>query len=850
MNFFKSIRENYGQESVKQVRDLEKFGRKIARHRNHLVFTLRCKELSITPRSLKLKCPIKTNRAREIVDKAQQQLLRERIRVINNKISGYKQQKSHLESELNSRFTGDLACQLTDHVTRKSESEFRKTKWRHQQKLERLQDNTAQKIRRNTADNVELGGEQLKKWAVNLSKYKTSKPQESLLAKGLNFSPSPTKIPYDEYIIATEKACRKLNNNEATVLRSEMAGLLRNVKPPKSNITKDERKAIQELKKEESILILPADKGKATVIIDASEYEDKINEMLSDERTYEKLPTDPTQRYKRELVAILSRLKNEEKINKSQYDLLYPTAENVPRIYGTPKIHKPGNKVRPIVDYTGTIGYQTSRALADILSPLVGGTEHHVLNSKHLAEGLAEVMIEEGEIFNSHDVVSLFTNTPIDQSLDVIRTRLKNDKDLNKRTLLSVDDIIELLRFVLTTTYFLFRGNIYKQRFGAAMGSPVSPVVANLYMEFLEQQAIATAPILCKPRLWKRYVDDILEIVNEDQVDNLTAHLNQTDPTDSIKFTYEKESNNSIPFLDTLIVRKPDGSVKLLVYRKATHTDQYLNFGSHHPIHHKLGVVRTLLDRMNNVVTEESDKQLEEEKIKSALSRCGYPNWAFKQVKDKMDNKQVKITTKKKDNAKKSRGYVAIPYVEGLSEPATRIFRKHDIATVMSPHTTLRKLLVHPKDKRDPLSTTGCVYEVPCINCNKSYIGETARRLDTRLKEHKKETEKLELSKRNFTRTTRKQSESEQSKSAIADHAVQRNHVINWQDAKVLDKECDRDVRHIKEAIWIRRRAPSTMNRDEGAHFLSHVFDPLLTTDTPTSGDHRRSRRLDLPPSF
>ena len=105
------------------------------------------------------------------------------------------------------------------------------------------------------------------------------------------------------------------------------------------------------------MLILPADKGKATVVIDVSEYEEKINEMLSDERTYEKLTSDPNQRYKRELVAILSRLKKEKKIDKAQYDLLYPTAENILRIYGTPKIHKPGNKVRPIVDYTGIIGY-------------------------------------------------------------------------------------------------------------------------------------------------------------------------------------------------------------------------------------------------------------------------------------------------------------------------------------------------------------------------------------------------------------------------------------------------------------------------------------------------------------
>ena len=70
------------------------------------------------------------------------------------------------------------------------------------------------------------------------------------------------------------------------VLRSEMAGVLRNSKPPKSNITREERKALQDLKKEESILILPADKGKATVLMEVSDYEEKLTEMLSDEKTY------------------------------------------------------------------------------------------------------------------------------------------------------------------------------------------------------------------------------------------------------------------------------------------------------------------------------------------------------------------------------------------------------------------------------------------------------------------------------------------------------------------------------------------------------------------------------------
>ena len=98
--------------------------------------------------------------------------------------------------------------------------------------------------------------------------------------------------------------------------------------------------------------------------------------------------------------------------------------------------------------------------------------------------------------------------------------------------------------------------------------SPVSPIVANLFMEFLEQQAIASAPFACKPRLWKRYVDDILEIIKRGSVQQLTDHLNIVDDTGSIKFTHEEESDGSIPFLDTLVVRKDDGSLNVLVYRK------------------------------------------------------------------------------------------------------------------------------------------------------------------------------------------------------------------------------------------------------------------------------------------
>ena len=115
-------------------------------------------------------------------------------------------------------------------------------------------------------------------------------------------------------------------------------------------------------------------------------------------------------------------------------------------------------------------------------------------------------------------------------------------------------------------------------------------------------------------------------------------HINQIDTSGSIKFTYEKESEGRIPFLDTYIVKREDGTVKLLVYRKPTHTDQYLNYNSHHPLHQKLGVIRTLLDRKEHIVTEEADRKEEEQHVVEALTFCGYPTWTFDKVKTQKEN--------------------------------------------------------------------------------------------------------------------------------------------------------------------------------------------------------------------
>ena len=111
-------------------------------------------------------------------------------------------------------------------------------------------------------------------------------------------------------------------------------------------------------------------------------------------------------------------------------------------------------------------------------------------NSKHFVEVMSDLRVEEDEMLVSFDVSSLFTNVPIDEAVQVIHDRLRRDETLVDRTTLSPDRVAELLETCLKSTYFCYGGEFYEQREGAAMGSPISAVVANLYMEFFEELAL------------------------------------------------------------------------------------------------------------------------------------------------------------------------------------------------------------------------------------------------------------------------------------------------------------------------------------------------------------------------
>ena len=147
------------------------------------------------------------------------------------------------------------------------------------------------------------------------------------------------------------------------------------------------------------------------------------------------------------------------------------------------------------------------------------------------------------------------------------------------------------------------------------MGSPVSPIVANLFMEWFEEHAIQT--YTRELRLWKRYVDDTIVAMQEVLLDNFTGHINSID--ENIKFTREDEVERTIPMLDAKTTRENDGSLSFTVYRKPTHTDHYLQFSSHQPLQHKLGVIRTLKHRCDTICSTEEAKLQEIQHLQKVL---------------------------------------------------------------------------------------------------------------------------------------------------------------------------------------------------------------------------------------
>lgn len=258
----------------------------------------------------------------------------------------------------------------------------------------------------------------------------------------------------------------------------------------------------------------------------------------------------------------------------------------------------------------------------------------------------------------------------MDLAPDVVYKKLQNDDNLSNRTDLSVENIIKLLEFILNHSFFVYKQQYYKQIFGCAMGSPVSAIIANLVIQFVEEKAIETAPI--PPKWWYRFVDDSHPCLRKHDAHSFLTHLNSINP--HINFTMEMAKDGCLPFLDTL-AKRDDDKITVEVYRKPTHTDKYLDFSSCHPAQHKRSVVKTLMDRAEKIPSTLLGKTNETKYVQAVLKENVY-NMRFQNSCRQITNNEIRTETRQNNTGE---FFTTLPYIQGVSEKLSRILRNEGL---------------------------------------------------------------------------------------------------------------------------------------------------------------------------
>jgi hypothetical protein len=464
---------------------------------------------------------------------------------------------------------------------------------------------------------------------------------------------------------------------------------------------------------------------------------------------------------------------------------------------------------------------------------------------------IKDLTVEEDEILVSYDVTALYPSVPQDEAIEIFHQAMINDEELERKTSVSAENIITLFKICVHTTYFAFNRKLYQQINGLAIGASTSGFAAELFMEKLEQKALNT--FIQPPSFWRRFVDDTFAKLKMMYVDMFLDHLNNQHPR--IKFTTEIQNRNRLAFLDALVHVLQDKTTKATIWRKATHTDQYLDFASNHHIKQKIGIINTFEHRINTLITEEGDKKAERTHVRKALKRCGHPTWTLHRKK----------TTKPKEDKIERRGKVVIPYIKGTAEKIARIFKRYDIETIHRPTNKLKNILCNKmKDKVEMLDKTGAIYynkckKKKCIEKEKKkndYVGETDRVWRGRQYEHKvidhktanraasidhpAEEKRPERSSRRTTRSTSKQHDyktmhegSDQQLSEgsteFSAHLATEKHEKKDIESTILCTDDDWFQRGVKEAIAIRKIRP-TLNQDDGRYHLSGMWTNLIRT--------------------
>ena len=389
---------------------------------------------------------------------------------------------------------------------------------------------------------------------------------------------------------------------------------------------------LSKLAKRKDIRICSYDKGNGLAIVNTEDYNSKMYDILNDNSKFVMVPAEdditkhPTvteeSRVYRYLCKYVKRY-----VSDNTYKYIMPSGSEPGRMYGTVKVHKVNKPMRPIISTIGSVSYNLAKYLDSIIKKQIDDT-YMLKSTQHLINNINEHrnLFNDKNILVSFDVVSLFTNIPVDETIQMAADLVYRENSSNKPKY-GKDVFIKLCKFA-TQGHFLFDNKIFKQVDGVSMGSPLAPTLANLFLSEMERNWHNEE---CSPIYYYRYVDDCICIFDDiSKVECFKQFLNQQHP--NLEFTSEVGGKN-ISFLDVNI--NMTNTVETSVFRKDTYTGLLLNFEANCPKQWQSGLVLGMINRAYIISSTWNIFHDEIQKILHIFKSNGYPeNFVLNLIKD------------------------------------------------------------------------------------------------------------------------------------------------------------------------------------------------------------------------
>ena len=449
------------------------------------------------------------------------------------------------------------------------------------------------------------------------------------------------------------------------------------------------------------------------------------------------------------------------------------------------KVHKIEPISHPaimIVSQMNDPTYFMSKILTEILNPLDELADSFIKSSVHLKDHLMMLTIDPDCFLGSCDATNLFPRIPVKQTLGITYDLLKKDKTLRERTKWTPRQIVNLMEICLDTHFKSYNGTIYTQTDGTPIGKSISGPMAGIYLRWFEYTFIRNSKFSSQILLWRRMRDDVLIVwkkcTNFD-LNDLKQYLNSIEERVHAQWTMELEEERKLPFTDILITRL-DNKLITKVYRKATHTNKYINWRSCNAKEILIGTMKTLIFRAHKLCDLQEDLQDELLFLKDTFISNDFPP----RVVDRI------FSTYKPGEKQKMESFdytLCLPFVPGFSENLKRELQKQGIRVAFRKGQTLESLLCRLKFREPITKSKNNIYKRNCKTCNFTYIGETSQYQECRDRGH------------------RDAIKAGDSNNSFFDH-LQKNpsHEIDWGKMAYLDKERNTDRRMIKESLYIK----------------------------------------------